>query len=234
MPDPTMPDPTMRPAGPADPALLQSQALRYAAGAMDAPEAAAFEARLEADQNARDALSEAVRLSAAALGQAPPAPDPSFRCAIRDRLLGWWPDWLRRRAYRGHPMVWAGIGAAIVAGCTLFALSLPGQAPNTAAPEPSSATSQHLEALAKPSTLPAPPPRAAEPETVPIGHVERDPESQPGEPAEGQTVAEIWGQLNTMDHVEKMHEEEVRWRHRVREMGAVHPGRAAIVDSYEP
>ena len=45
-------------------------------------------------------MSEAVRLSAAAIGQSPPAPHTSFRAAIRERLMGLWPTWLARRAYR--------------------------------------------------------------------------------------------------------------------------------------
>ena len=66
-----MPDPT-----------LQATALRYAARDLTASEAAAFEARLANDQDARDALAEAVRLSAAAIGQRPPAPRPSLRALV--------------------------------------------------------------------------------------------------------------------------------------------------------
>ncbi|MBX9580133.1 MAG: hypothetical protein K2X87_07470, partial [Gemmataceae bacterium] len=60
-----MPEPT------ADPLALEALALRYAAGRLSPAAAAAFEARLETDQAARDALAEAVQLSAAALGQEP-------------------------------------------------------------------------------------------------------------------------------------------------------------------
>ena len=67
------------------------------------------------DQDARDALAEAVRLSAAALASTPPAPDRAFRAAIRERLVGWTPAVARRRAYRGHPVAWAALGAAAVA-----------------------------------------------------------------------------------------------------------------------
>src|SRR5262245_33426347 len=100
-----MPDPT-----------LQATALRYAAGDLTPDEVSAFEARLGEDQDARDALAEAVRLSAAAIGQPAPTPHPSFRTAIRARLglLG----------YRNHPLAWAGLGAAVVAACSLFAVSL--------------------------------------------------------------------------------------------------------------
>src|SRR5215470_11557103 len=98
---------------------LQTTALRYAAGDLSPAEVAAFEARLAEDQDARDALAEAVRLSAAAIGQEPPAPHPSFRAAIRARL--------NLRAYRGHPLAWVGAGATAVAACTLLALALAGR-----------------------------------------------------------------------------------------------------------
>jgi hypothetical protein len=52
------------------------------------------------------------------------------------------------------------------------------------------------------------------------------------------SVAEIWAELSTPDHLEKMHEEELRWRQKLREMGTVHPGRtaptASINDHREP
>src|ERR1700721_1414987 len=97
-----------------DPMLLQSIALRYAARDLNPRETSTFEARLANDQVARDALSETVRLFCAALGQAPPVPHHSFRAAIHERLLGWWPGWLARRSYRGHPIAWAGLGATTV------------------------------------------------------------------------------------------------------------------------
>src|SRR6478735_9702050 len=103
---------------------LQATALRFAAGDLSATESEAFELRLRDDQDARDALAEAVRLSAAALGQEPPAPDRSFRAAIREQLMGYCPAWLRRRAYRGHPLTWAAFGAVAVAACTVIGLSL--------------------------------------------------------------------------------------------------------------
>ncbi len=103
---------------------LQAAALRYAAGDLTATEAAAFEVRLADDQEARDALAEAVRLSAAALGQHPPTAHRSFRAAIREKLIGWNLPGFARRAYRGHPFAWAGLGAAAVAACTVIGLAL--------------------------------------------------------------------------------------------------------------
>ncbi len=50
---------------------------------------------------------------------------PSFRARlIRERLLGWYPAWLARRSYRGHPLAWAGLGAVVVAACLVIGLSL--------------------------------------------------------------------------------------------------------------
>jgi hypothetical protein len=45
------------------------------------------------------------------------------------------------------------------------------------------------------------------------------------------SVAEIWAELSTPDHVEKAHDEELRWRHKIREMGTIHPGRPASTAS---
>src|SRR5262249_52429152 len=110
---PAHPDPT-----------LQATALRYAAGDLGPAEASEFEALLATDQAARDALSDAVRLPAGPLGQPPPEPHRSFRAAIRERLFGWCPSWLARRAYRGHPFVWVVLGAFAVAACTVLGVSL--------------------------------------------------------------------------------------------------------------
>src|SRR2546423_14888197 len=82
-------------------------ALRYAAGELPPAAAAAFEARLAADPAAREALAEAVRLSARALGQTPPAPDPLTRSAILERLrpaATVFARLFRRRPFRRHPM----------------------------------------------------------------------------------------------------------------------------------
>ncbi len=101
-------------------AELAVTALRYAAGAMPPVEAEAFEARLGDDQMARDALAEAVRLSAAASGAPVPTPDPLVRSAVAERLH---PTWLSRlfprRPYRGHPAVWAGLGGGVAVAVAL-------------------------------------------------------------------------------------------------------------------
>lgn len=104
---------------------LALMALRYAAGELSVADAETFGRRISEDQVARDALSEAIRLSAAALGQAPPTPDGLIRDAIRDRV---WPSpitWLfPRRPYRGHPAAWAGLGGFTAAALTVFAVWL--------------------------------------------------------------------------------------------------------------
>jgi hypothetical protein len=104
---------------------LPLTALRYAAGELSPREAAAFEARLAVDQAAREALGEAIRLSAAALQQPAPAPDPLAREVVRDALRPTLLSWLfPRRPYRGHPLAWAGLGGAVAAGLTVFGVWL--------------------------------------------------------------------------------------------------------------
>lgn len=198
---------------------LQATALRYAAGDLSPGEVEAFEARLADDQSARDALSEAVRLSAAALGQSPPTPDSTFRASIRERLLGWYPGWLSRRAYRGHPLAWAGLGSVAVAASALVGLAFAERVPHPASTPPTPV-----------ATTPAPQPTAGagesptshEPEPVAIGAHDPGPcttdDPQP-------SVAELWAQLSTPDHAEKTHDEELRWRQRLRDSAAMAPGK---------
>lgn len=110
---------------------LALTALRYAAGELPATETAVFDAQLAVDQDARDALEEAIRLSAAALGRPSPAPDPLTRHAVLDRLH---PTLISRafprRPYRGHPLTWAGLGGVMAAGLTVLGVWL-GDPPTT-------------------------------------------------------------------------------------------------------
>lgn len=99
---------------------LQSTALRYAANDLPPAEAEAFEDRLGTDQDARDALAEAVRLSSAAVGQRAPEPDPAVRAATRARL-----DLAGRRV---RAALWAGAGALALAGCLVATAELSGRA----------------------------------------------------------------------------------------------------------
>ncbi len=196
-----MPDPT-----------LSSTALRYAAGDLPPAECAGFEARLATDQEAREAVAEAIRLSAAALHQAPPAPDPTFREAIRERLLGWTPAWLRRRAYRGHPATWTALGAILVAAGTVMGLALADRG------EP-----------AERAEAPADQPPAFQAAAA-LAPVEEDPD-------EWDSVAEIWADLSTPDQIEKLHDDEQKWRQKLRDANVL-SGRAvpvsATTDSQDP
>ena len=193
-----MPDPT-----------LPGTALRYAAGDLPPDEVAAFEARLGDDQDARDALAEAVRLSAAAVGQPVPAPHPSFRAAIRARL--------NLRAYRGHPLAWVGLGGAVVAACALLGVVLADRA------DPPAAATAPLPAEAIPA------PRAVEPRAVAAAPMPREhavgvaAEHPLPVPCGGErSVAEIWADLSTPEHMEKAHDDELRWRQHVRALAHPH------------
>jgi anti-sigma factor RsiW len=95
---------------PEDLALL---ALLYSSGELEGDEAAAFEARLAVDQEARDALAQAVQLSLTAAGERC-APDAAWREETKARLLQRASMWQRLagpRVYRGHPAVWSIFGA---------------------------------------------------------------------------------------------------------------------------
>lgn len=227
-----------------DPMLLQNLALRYAARDLNAGETEAFESQLANDQFARDALSEAVRLSAAALGQSPPKPHPSIRLAIRERLRGWCPGWLARRSYRGHPLAWAGLGAIALAACWVGGLILMEDGPKPSTPANANATSaQPGDASEIKFETVAPERHAISLEPAASADLQHEHsatvapscnEDHAGKPS----VAEIWADLSTPDHVEKTHEEELRWRQKLREMGTMHPGRplptASINDAREP
>lgn len=185
---------------------LQTTALRYAAGDLSPGEVEAFELRLAEDQAARDALSEAVRLSAAAIGQASPVPDPSFRALIRTRL-GF--------GSRSRPLLWAGLGAAVVAVCALFAVS----AADRAAPAEEAVAAPITTASEPLANAPAPDSPAA-PDAV-----------APEHPAgacndEQRSVAEIWADLSSHEGVEKAHEDEMKWRQRVRDPHGAHATKA--------
>ena len=215
-----------------DPRLLQSMALRYAAGDLDATDAAAFENRLANDQDTREALSEAVRLSAAALGQKPPVPSTSLRRLIEERLRVWSGGWLARRVYRGHPLAWAGLGAVVVAVSIVLLMSVIQQEPETARPTTNGASQQAGEASGQKDSPLAPEPRAAGSEQVatPLQSHEQittviAPSGCASDSACNPSVAEIWATLNTTNHIEKDHDEELRWRQKLRDIQTIHHGR---------
>jgi hypothetical protein len=178
---------------------LQAAALRYAADDLTPDEKAAFESRLEGDQSAREAVAEAVRLSAAALGQDAPTPDRSFRFSIRDTLRGC-RSLLPRRAYRGSPVFWTGVGLTAAVALFVFTNSEPAATP---ASETQAASVQpHVEVKPTPA-VPEPKKNASTPR-VPAKNA--DPRA-----------AEIWAELSTPDHLERVHDEELRRRQRQRD-----------------
>ena len=169
---------------------LALTALRYAAGDLPPPQAAAFEGRMAADQDAREALGEAIRLSAAALHQPVPAPDPLIRVAVREALR---PTVISRifprRPYRGHPLAWAGLGAAAAVGLFFVGVELAGpvseptavQAPPTVAPVIPPTSPEILATLPRSATVetgrPAPGPLAT---NHPAAHTGTTPGHVPG------------------------------------------------------
>lgn len=103
----------LRPANTDD--NLASQAFLYAGGELDETEEHSFEQRLAEDQAARDALCQAVELHNDLAGLAALAPPRAYRQKVRARLAqrpGVWSRIVGRRVYRGHPAVWASVGAA--------------------------------------------------------------------------------------------------------------------------
>jgi hypothetical protein len=214
-----------------EPLALQALALRYAAGDLPPGEVEAFEVRLATEQAARDALAEAVRLSAAALGQAPPSPDQSFRAMIRERLSGrWLPGWLARRAYRGHPAAWFVVGMAAAVVAVVWVDTAPDErgtlselTSRPSDPPPAEPTTPHDA----PPGIEAVPALQPEPGTVAAcGEGVDDPMAR---------AAELWAEMSTPETVEKAVEEEARWKQRLRDLQFTHPGRpAASIDVRDP
>lgn len=103
---------------------LTLQALLYASGELDEPDAALFERRLGEDQEAREALLQAVQNNLTAMGQPVVAPDPEYRDRVRQRLRQ------RKRLLRSHGQnsafgpaaLWCVLGA-IVAVLMMLVLS---------------------------------------------------------------------------------------------------------------
>jgi hypothetical protein len=153
-------------------------ALRYAADELTPAETELFEARLAVDQEAREALGEAVRLSAVASGVPAPTPDPLFRDAARERLHPTWAARLfPRRPYRGHPLAWAGVGGAIAAVVSVAVTHL------TA--ESAAGTPPAISACDPPADLPTGPSRRValdphnNPMLNPMGMTDRSPVAGP-------------------------------------------------------
>jgi hypothetical protein len=198
----------------ADPGLM-AQALLYSHGELEGPEADAFEARLAADQTARDALCQAVQLSQTLGGMTAALPNPGYRDRVRSQLLAdaaagesipeslttantWWSNLVPRYRYRGHPALWLLSGA--LAAVLVIRFSLEAQPPAPAAPQPVQlhASVPQAPAVAAPGAVAA---------TV------------PSEPPSATTskMADVWAELNTDDHLIRVWEQEQKRRHRVEE-----------------
>ncbi len=182
--------------------VLTARALLYANGELPGAEAAAFEKRLADDQQAREALAEAVLLNQTLRGGEPPRPDPAYRDRVRERCrsapaassrpAGWWSAVLRPQVYRGHPMVWLLSGALAAALLVFFA------------------------AIAQTPVDPLPRPATPVPVTV------RPTQPRPAaEPASGK-MGEVWAELHSINHLERVRAEETRRRHRLEEWRLAH------------
>lgn len=173
---------------------LAMQALLYASGELDEAQVAAFEQRLGEDQSVREALCQAVQMTLALQGQVLARPHPAYRERVRQRLRArppWWQVLVGKRAYRGHPAVWSGMGAA---AAVLLMIGL-GQFP-------------HLDAVPRSSTpIAVQPPPADEPAIADIGVAVATLEE-----------ANTWAELKNSDHLEKARSEEVRRKNRAQEL----------------
>jgi hypothetical protein len=158
--------------GESAPDELTLQALLYASGELDAPDAARFELRLGQDQEARDALLQAVQMTS--MGQPAVAPDPEYRDRVRQRLRQ------RKRMLRTHAQgsafgpaaLWCALGA-VAAVLLMLVLShmlvqqggsTPPTAPSTApaAERPRSLEERSFQQLERVRTLAAEATRTAE------------------------------------------------------------------------
>jgi len=98
-------------------------AFLYASQELDASESAAFEQRLSTDQEAREALAQAVQISVPLTMPGSAGPNPSYREKVRQRLQpSWWRRLLAPRPHRGHPLVWGALGAALAASVVFLLL----------------------------------------------------------------------------------------------------------------
>jgi hypothetical protein len=173
--------------GPGAGDALLRQALLYAGGDLEGPAVEAFENLLESDQAARDALCSAVEL-ARALGGGPPAgPDRAYRAAVRRRLRpAAWRRLLGRHSYRGHPLLWGGLGAA-AALLLVAAVAAVDRHPGESAPR----------AVPAADAAPDPEPALAE-----------APHPSPAD------VADVWAELHNHQHLAKAHADEMRRKSR--------------------
>lgn len=180
---------------------MQAMALRYAAGAMPSHDAEAFEVLLATDQTVRDALAEAVRLSAAVLGQPVPRPGRSVQEFVRERLFAHgFSSWVARRMYRGHPAAWAGLGAAVVAVSSVAVLQFSERAPVSGTAAPVAVPPLPVVAARPAHVPPASAPSAADASSMVV-------DKEPAEP-----TTELTAKMGPTIHIEKAVEDDGKWK----------------------
>jgi len=167
---------------------LACPALRYARGELDPGAEAAFESRLGEDQQARDALAQAVSKLLEDQSQEISFLDRSYRDAVHRRLRPSSTPWhwlLEPRRYRGHPIAWSMLGAA---ASFLFLVAYSG----------SPAMRSMDMSLVK----------------MPIQKV---PElsQNPEHSATVVDAATIWAEMGTTDHLLRAHDEEILRKNRL-------------------
>src|SRR5262245_900315 len=164
----------------------------YVTGELDPAEAAEFEHRLGQDQSARDALCQAVQLSATLNRLSTVQPNPAYRERVRERLRqrSCWSWLFGRRSYRGHPAIWSAGGAAAAVLLVIGLAQLPA------------------------ALITQPHPPLPEPRKV----VEEEP--VPALPAElpqlaaTHDIAARWADLHDTSRVTRAHDEEMRRKQR--------------------
>jgi hypothetical protein len=185
---------------------LTTLAFLYANGELEGADAEAFEKRLCTDQEAREALSQAVLLTQTVDGCEAPRPDPGYRDRVRQQLLpnlppAGWRAVLRPQVYRGHPAVWLLTGA-LAGSLLLFFIT----SKKPADPSPRRAVVNEPQA-----NLPPPRPRL--------------PQFRPTRPAPAPTkgaMAEVWAELHTCSHLERVRAEEARRKQRLEVRRSAH------------
>jgi hypothetical protein len=179
---------------PLDPAddNLALQAFLFVSDELEDSQAEAFLRRLAEEQAAREALSQAVYAAGCLAGRTPAQPNPAYRAGVRQRLTAATPPVIAggRRAYRGHPLLWAGLGAAAM--YVVSAGSWSWSPPRMDVPSPPPVI------LAEHPTAPRPAPAAPVEEWIP--------------------AAEVWAVLHTPDRLARVNDEEERRRSRAEEL----------------
>lgn len=195
---------------------LLREAMLYAAGELDRPTTAAFEARLANDQAAREALAEAVRLTTALFAPQNAQPNRAYRRVVRQKLgLAYICELQRRQRFWQHTSAaLAALSAVLLLVVQFWSKSLEKSAaesfvqaipeldrlvlPTVSPIEPLTMASRSLPA----NTPPAPPKADA------VDRLLADP-----------NAAVIWAKIPWSGHIEKATQQKQRrlqWQQRMR------------------